>query len=238
MPWPFPTLGAASFPSPYLGVPPVGAPLTPVPYQGLPQMGAPLTPPPYLGVPPLMASPVPTPYLGVAPQPLAPLGAPFTPSPYLGVPPVGAPFTPTPFVGAPLAPAPFLSVPPLPIAPTPWPAPAHGVLAVSPVVAMLLAQLGLREAAARIGDEALKQRVIAGINDTLDRTIEGVTGLSLQTWFGPGAEYQLYPVVAELGLLAHRYPEGPVRTALLTIAGQILHKSLTSAEDGGSHRHK
>jgi hypothetical protein len=123
----------------------------------------------------------------------------------------------------------------------PWPAPEHGGFAVSPVVAMLLAQLGLREAAARIGDEALKQRVIEGINGTLDRTIEGVAGLSLQPWFGPGAQYQqyqMYPVVAELGLIAHRYPEGPVRTALLTIAGQILHKSLISTENGGSHRHK
>jgi hypothetical protein len=103
---------------------------------------------------------------------------------------------------------------------------------------MLLSQLGLREAAARISDEALKQRVIEGINDTLDRTIEGVAGITLQPWFGPGAQYQIYPVVAELGLMAHRYPEGPLRIALLTIAGQILHKSLAPTEDGGSHRRK
>jgi hypothetical protein len=185
-------------------------------------MGAPLTPP-YLGVPPLMASPVPNPYLGVAPQPIAPLGA---------------PFSPTPFVGASPALAPFLSVPPLPISATPWPAPVFGGFASSPVVATLLEQLGLREAATRIGDEALKQRVIDGINNTLDRTIEGVIGTSLQPWFGPGAQFQIYPVVAELGLTAHRYPEGPVRTALLTIAGQILHKSLAPTENGVSHRHK
>jgi hypothetical protein len=113
-----------------------------------------------------------------------------------------------------------------------------GGIAGSPVVATLLAQLGLREAAARIGDEALKQRIIDGINDTLDRTIEGVAGTSLQPWFGPGAQYQMYPVVAELGLVAHRYPDGPVRAALLTIAGQILHKSLALTEDGGRHRYK
>jgi hypothetical protein len=197
-----------------------------------------MAPSPYLGVPPLMVSPVPTPYLASAPQPIAPLGAPFTSTPFLGVPPMGAPFTPTPFLGAPPTTAPYLGVPPVPMSATPWPVPEHGGFAGSPVVATLLAQLGLREAAARIGDEALKQRVIDGINDTLDRTIAGVAGMSLQPWFGPGAQYQIYPVVAELGLIAHRYPEGPVRTALLTIAGQILHKSLTSTEDGGSHRHK
>jgi hypothetical protein len=151
---------------------------------------------------------------------------------------MGAPFTATPFVGSPPAAAPYLGVPPLPIAATSWPVPIHGGFAGSPVVATLLSQLGLREAAARIGDEALKQRVIEGINETLDRTIEGVTGMGLQPWFGPGAPYQSYPIVAELGLMAHRYPEGPLRNDLLTIAGQILHQSLTLTEDGGSHRHK
>jgi hypothetical protein len=48
----------------------------------------------------------------------------------------------------------------------------------------------------------------------------------------------MYHVVAELGLIAHRYPDGSVRTALLTIAGQILHKSLALTEDGGSRRRK
>jgi hypothetical protein len=103
---------------------------------------------------------------------------------------------------------------------------------------MLVSQLGLREAVSRIGDEGLKQRVLEGVNEALDRTIEGFAGIGFNPWIGPGAQSQIYPLAAELSLIAHRYPEGPMRNALLTIAGQILQNSLNPTGDGGSHRRK
>jgi hypothetical protein len=121
--------------------------------------------------------------------------------------------------------------------PVPLPIPGAGVAPVSPITAMLLSQLGLREAAARIGDEGLKERITTGVNEALDRTIEGLAGMTLQPWVGPGAQAMIYPIVSELALLAHRYPEGALRNDLLTIAGQIMHKSiLPMAEGAGGKR--
>jgi hypothetical protein len=96
----------------------------------------------------------------------------------------------------------------------------------------------LREAVSRIGDEGLRQRVTDGVNEALDRTIEGIAGIGFNPWIGPGAQGQIYPLAAELSLVANRYPEGPMRTALLTIAGQIVQNSLNPTGDGGSHRRK
>jgi hypothetical protein len=103
---------------------------------------------------------------------------------------------------------------------------------------MLLSQLGLREAVSRIGDETLKQRVTDGVNQALDRTIESISGVGFNPWFGPGVPFVTYHVAAELGLIAHRFPEGSMRNALLTIAGQILQNSMAPTTDGGGHRHK
>jgi hypothetical protein len=102
---------------------------------------------------------------------------------------------------------------------------------------MLLSQLGLREAVSRIGDEALKRRVTDSVNEAIDRTIEGLSGLTLHPWFGPGAQFMIYPIAAQLALIAHRYPDGAVRNALLDIAGQTLQKSLAPTGEG-TGRHK
>lgn len=168
-------------------------------------------------------------------------------TPLMGIPPVPAPFLSMPPLGVPSVPAPFLGVPPLGVHPAQalgfgmqtahWPITGLGGHAISPVAATLLSQLGLREAVSRIGDDALKQRVITGINEALDRTIEGVSGMGLHPWFGPGAQFMIYPIAAELALLAQRYQEGEVRNALLTIAGQILNKSIApTGEHEGKRR--
>jgi hypothetical protein len=142
-----------------------------------------------------------------------------------------------------MAQTPFFGVPPLGM----HPAEAMGLNtqmtpgiaghAVSPVAFILLSQLGLREAISRIGDEALKQRVTTSINESIDRTIEGVSVLTLLPWFGPGAQSVIYSIAAQLALVANRYPEGALRDALLTIAGQIVQKS-TAAPSGESTGHR
>jgi hypothetical protein len=191
----------------------------------------------------LMAPPIPSPYLGVPP-----LGYPQVPAPFLGVPPLGIPPAPAPFLGVPPVPAPFLGVPPLGIHPAaaalgfdmqtaPWHVAGLGGHVISPVTAMLVSQLGLREAVSKIGDEALKRRVNDNVNDAIDRTIEGVAGMTLHPWFGPGAQSMIYPIAAQLALIADRYPEGALRDALLNIAGQIVQKSIAPAgESAGRHR--
>jgi hypothetical protein len=109
--------------------------------------------------------------------------------------------------------------------------------AISPVVTLLLSQLGLREAISRIGDEALKRRVTENVNEAIDRTIEGVSGMTLHPWFGPGAQFMIYPIAAQLALVAQRYPDSAVRDGLLTIAGQILQKSIApTGEAAARHR--
>ena len=127
---------------------------------------------------------------------------------------------------------PGMAVPPVPL-----PIPGQGGAPVSPITAILLSQLGLREAASRIGDEGLKGRIITGVNEALDRTIEGLSAMTLQPWFGPGAQSMIYPIVSELALLAQRYQDGALRNDLLTLAGQILHKSIIpTAEGAGGKR--
>lgn len=108
--------------------------------------------------------------------------------------------------------------------------------AISPITSTLLTQLGLREAVSRIGDQALKERVMNGVNEAIDRCIESVSGMTLHPWFGPGAQFMIYPIAAEMALIAHTYPEGPVRHELLNIAGQILNKSIAPAAEAGKHR--
>jgi hypothetical protein len=119
----------------------------------------------------------------------------------------------------------------------PWAASGIGGHAVFPVISLLLSQLGLREAVARIGDASLKQRVTDSVNETIDRTIDGLSGMTLQPWFGPGAQFTIYPIASQLALIAQRYPEGAVRDAMITIAGQILQKGIApTGESGGRHR--
>ena len=197
--------------------------------------------------PPLGFPPAPAPYLGVPPAPAPYLGFPPAPVPYLGVPPLGVPplcisplgIHPALGLGFPPAPAPYLGVPPLGLdmQTTPWPIAGLGHHAISPVTIMLLQQLGLREAASRIGDAALKQCVTDNVNEAINRTIESVTGMTLHPWFGPGAQVTIYPIAAQLALIADRYPEGAMRDALLNIAGQILQKSLAPIGEGAG-RHK
>jgi hypothetical protein len=119
----------------------------------------------------------------------------------------------------------------------PSPITGLGGHALFPVTTMLLSQLGLREAISRIGDEALKQRITSSVNEAIDRTIEGVSGMTFQPWFGPGAQFMIYPIAAQLALIAQRYPDGAVRDGLLNIAGQILQKSISPTGEG-TGRHK
>jgi hypothetical protein len=213
---------------------------TPVPIPGLMPLGFPQAPVPYMGMPPLpfpqyAAPQVPVPYMG-----MPPLGFPQAPVPYMGMPPLGFPQ-----YAAPQAPMPYMGMPPLGFPQvlgldmqTPsWPITGLGGHVVSPVVTMLLSQLGLREAISRIGDEALKQRVTSSVNEAIDHTIESVSGMSLYSWLGSGAQFMIYPIAAQLALIAQRYPDGAVREGLLTIAGQIVQKSIAPTGEG-TGRHK
>ena len=245
MPLPVQQFMAPQAPVPYLGVPPLGFPQAPTPYLGVqppygfPQLGV---PPLGFGVPPMGFPPAPAPYLGVPPAPAPYLGFPQAPVPYPGVPALGLSplgIHPALGLGFPPAPAPYLGVPPLGLdmQTTPWPIAGLGHHAISPVTVMVLQQLGLREAVSRIGDAALKQRITDNVNEAIDRTIESVTGMTLHPWFGPGAQVMIYPIAAQLALIADRYPEGAMKDALLNIAGQILQKSLAPTGEGAG-RHK
>jgi hypothetical protein len=120
-----------------------------------------------------------------------------------------------------------------------WPITGFGGPGVSPLTAMLLTQFGLKEAVSRITDEPLKERIINGINEAINRSIEGLAGMTLHPWFGPGAQAMIYPVVSELALVAHTMQDGAVRNELLNLAGQILNKSIapTGEGAGGGRRH-
>jgi hypothetical protein len=110
---------------------------------------------------------------------------------------------------------------------------------LTPAAAFLLSQIGLKEAAAHVGDEALKAKVIAGANEAIARATDDLAGVTLHPWFKAGALAWSYPVVADLALLASKYREGAVRTELLNVAGQLLAKGLgPAAEDlaGGGRR--
>jgi hypothetical protein len=232
MPLAFPQVMAPPAPVPYLGVPPLGFPQlgfppAPVPYLGMPQLGI-----PQLGIPQLGFPPAPVPYLGVPPLGFPQLGFPPAPVPYLGMPQLGMPQLGMPQLGITQAQALGLDM-----QATPWPTAGLGGHAISPVITMLLSQLGLREAVSRIGDEALKQRVTNSVNEAIDRTIEGLSGMTLHPWFGPGAQSMIYPIAAQLALIANRYQDGAVRNALLDIAGQILQTSIAPTGEGAG-RHK
>lgn len=130
---------------------------------------------------------------------------------------------------------PTMGVPPVSIpGMTPSPIP------VSAPVSFLLAQISLREAAARLSDEGVKERVIANVNEAITRYIDDLAGVTLHPWFrgGPGALPWVYPIVSELALIAHTFTEGNLRQEVLNIASQILHKSITpmTGEEHGKRR--
>jgi hypothetical protein len=171
-----------------------------------------------MGVPPqFTAAQTTLPYLGIAPQ----FTAAQTTAPYMGAPSLG------------LHPAQALG---FDMQAAPWSIAGLGGHAIFPVISLLISQLGLREAVARVGDASLKQRVTDSVNETIDRTIDGLTGMTLQPWFGAGAQFTIYPIAAQLALIAQRYPESTVRDALLTIAGQILQKGIAPTGETGRHR--
>jgi hypothetical protein len=118
-------------------------------------------------------------------------------------------------------------VPPLPI---PLSAPAS----------FLLAQISLKEAASRLGDEAVKGRVIASVDEATNRFVDDLAGVTLHPWFrgGPGALPWVYPIVSELSLIAHTFPEGTLRQEVLNTASQLLQRSMTPmiGEEHGRRR--
>jgi hypothetical protein len=125
----------------------------------------------------------------------------------------------------------------MPLAPIPGTI-SHQSLSAA-AVSFLLTQIALKEAAYRLGDEALKARVIAGADEAITRTIEDLGGVTLPPWSRAAALTWVYPTVADLALVAHAYPEGPVRAQLLDLAGQLLSKGLVSdgeGHDGGRKR--
>ena len=216
---------------------PLSFPQAPTPYMGMAPQGYGQVPTPFMGVSPLsfpqfMAPQIPTPYMGMAPQ-----GYGQAPTPYMGVSPLSYRQVPTPYMGVPPQVFPQVQALGLDMQMATSPVAGLGGHAVSPVITMLVSQLGLREAVSRIGDEALKQRVTNSVNEAIDRTIEGVSGMTLHPWFGPGAQVMIYPIAAQLALIAQRYPDGAVRDGLLSIAGQILQKSIAPTGEGaGRHR--
>ncbi len=243
MPLPLPQVGVPQFQAPYLGVPPTAMPYLGVPQFQAPYLGVPPTPVPFLGVPQFQA-----PYLGVPPLPFPQMGIHPAQAAYLSVPQFQAPY-----LGVPQFQAPYLGVPPLPLPQmgihpaqalgfgtqmTPWAITGHAGPAISPVAAMLLSQLGLKEAVSRISDNALKERIINGVNEAIERSVEGFAGMAFHPWMGPGAQLMTYPIATELALIAHRYQDGAVRNELLNIAGQILQKSTAHTGGEGGRRHQ
>ena len=172
-----------------LGFPQFMAPQAAVPYMGMPpQYMVPQAPAPYMGMPAqFMAPQAAVPYMGMPPQYMVPQA----PAPYMGMPALG------------LHPAQALGLD-MQMTPSPM-AGLGGHAAVFPVITLLLSQLGLREAVSRIGDEALKQRVTASVNEAIDRTIEGVSGDDVPSLvWSWGAVHDL----------PHRITTGPDRSAL------------------------
>jgi hypothetical protein len=264
---PAPGFGMPLTPIPPYGVSPYGMPLgaAPTPY-GMPlgasAFGAPPTPVPLfgtpLGMPPVGMQPAPIYTLGawqapIAPYGVSPFGASQAPVPWAMTPvPFGTPqgIPPTPFhgygispfgaqLGGQPAPIPPLGIPPVGGSPAPIPGMIPPPYPLTPAAAFLLSQIGLKEAAAHVGDEAVKAKVIAGANEAIARATDDLAGVTLHPWFRAGALAWSYPVVADLALLASKYREGAVRTELLNVAGQLLAKGLgPSAEDlaGGGRR--
>jgi len=155
--------------------------------------------------------------------------APHIPYPAFGINPayMTGMFPPTayPTMGVPPVPIPGLTPPPTPL---------------SAPVSFLLAQISLREAASRLGDEAVKERIIANVNEAINRYVDDLAGVTLHPWFrgGPGALPWIYPIVSELALIAHTFTEGSVRQEVLNIASHILQKSITpiAGEEHGKRR--
>jgi hypothetical protein len=201
-----------------LGVPPV--PIAPINPYGVSPFGMPLGAFPQVPMPGIVP---PTP---IGPSAVSPFGT------QLGTPLGATPQAPIPAFGTPLG------VPQAPIGPInpygllPPPSPS------ATVVPFLVSQIALREAANRLGDDAVKARVITGANEAIERTIEDVAGVTLPPWLKTMAPAWVYPTAVDLAMLAHSYPEGPVRGELLNVAGQILSKGLAPMGEGqsGSHR--
>jgi hypothetical protein len=113
--------------------------------------------------------------------------------------------------------------------------------ALSGPVSFLLAQISLKEAANKLGDNTIKERINTSVNEAINRYIDDLAGVTLHPWLKtvPGAAAWVYPIVSELVLISHRYPEARLRDEILNVAGQILQKSLspTAGEgEGGRHR--
>lgn len=210
---------------------PVAAP-PPAPIPGfvplVPLAPAPIPP---FGIAPFGIAPFGTPQFGLPPAPVPafgmPLGAPPSPIPMMGLPP--APIAP-PFGAPQFGIAPFGM--PLGVPPAPVPGVIPPVLPVSAVASVLLPQIALKDVASRLGDAALKGRVIAGLNEAITRSIQDLAGGTLLPWSGVGAPTGVYPVVASLALLAHTLPEGAMRAELLDLAGQLLQKGLAPTGEG------
>jgi 5'-3' exoribonuclease 2 len=191
------------------GMPLGGMPLGGMPLGGMPLGGMPLGGMPFGGMP-FGGMP-----FGLGSAPIHALGVP--PAPIPGIAPIGVPTAPIPGVA------------PLGVGQTP----------TSPATGFLLSQIALKDAVSRVGDEAVKARVIAGANEVLTRTIDDLAGVTLHPWLRSAALAWSYPVATELALLAYKYREGVVREELLNVAGQLLAKGLTySGEDlAGVGRH-
>jgi hypothetical protein len=112
---------------------------------------------------------------------------------------------------------------------------AHHTIAAAPV-AFILSQLSLKEAASRMPDDAMKERIIANINESTNRYIDDLAGVTLHPLLkaaGPGAVPWVYPIVSELALTAHHFPEGTVRNEILNVASQVLQKSMAPVTGEG-----
>lgn len=100
---------------------------------------------------------------------------------------------------------------------------------LSAPASFILAQISIKEAASRLADEGTKERIIASINEATNRFVDDLAGVTLHPWFrgGPGALPWVYPIVSELSLIAHTFPEGNLRQEVLNTASQLLQRSMT-----------
>ena len=117
----------------------------------------------------------------------------------------------------------------------------HQHMALSAPISFILAQISLKEAASRLSDNTIKERIISGVNEAIHRYVEDLAGVTLHPWLKtvPGAAPWVYPLVSELVLISHRYPEASLRNEILNVAGQILQKSIaptTGEGEAGRHR--
>jgi hypothetical protein len=176
--------------------------------------------------------------LGV-PQGISPFGVPQGISPFgvpQGISPFGVPLAPIPGVVPPPAPIPSVGMPPgtspFGVPSAPIPGAIHPLHPSSAATAFLLGQIALREAATRLGDEALKGRVITDANQAIARAIDDLAGVTLHPWFKAVALSWVYPTVTDLAVLAYTVAEGALRTELLNVAGELLRKGLTPSGEG------